>query len=361
MLYEFHRKQNSKKPGSVHATYLISGIRPSAAAHATETQQDGEDSTMRSSPPLPSSSFQQPEDEEVDEVIHTRTIMVVAEEHLDEARAQFDAITGVHIYSLQSRGLSDFQSLTECNRKIVAESASEDSLKDWKVYGVIQNSAVRRRSKPTGRPLPAPKKEEPKKVDPAKDKPTANLSKQISTASNASTKSAAAEPSKTMAKPSASKNESTSIFKSFAKTVAKPKKSESQPNSAAASPVLTPQQPDDVPMTGFSEDEDDDEDSGLPEETQDDKLPEGKTKKDRKAELEAMMDQEDEPMEDAPTPAEEQEEAAVEEQPKETVTVENGRRRGRRRVMKKKTVKDEEGYLGKCHARCDKTLTNTLQ
>jgi DNA polymerase delta subunit 3 len=30
-----------------------------------------------------------------------------------------------------------------------------------------------------------------------------------------------------------------------------------------------------------------------------------------------------------------------------TVTVENGRRRGRRRVMKKKKVKDEDGYLGK--------------
>jgi len=29
-----------------------------------------------------------------------------------------------------------------------------------------------------------------------------------------------------------------------------------------------------------------------------------------------------------------------------TVTVENGRRRGKRRVMKKKKVKDEDGYLG---------------
>jgi DNA polymerase delta subunit 3 len=29
-----------------------------------------------------------------------------------------------------------------------------------------------------------------------------------------------------------------------------------------------------------------------------------------------------------------------------TVSVQNGRRRGRRRVMKKKKVKDEEGYLG---------------
>lgn len=29
-----------------------------------------------------------------------------------------------------------------------------------------------------------------------------------------------------------------------------------------------------------------------------------------------------------------------------TVTVQNGRRRGRRRIMKKKKVKDEDGYLG---------------
>lgn len=27
MLYEFHRQQNARKPGSVHATYLISGLR----------------------------------------------------------------------------------------------------------------------------------------------------------------------------------------------------------------------------------------------------------------------------------------------------------------------------------------------
>jgi DNA polymerase delta subunit 3 len=35
-------------------------------------------------------------------------------------------------------------------------------------------------------------------------------------------------------------------------------------------------------------------------------------------------------------------------EPKEEITVQGGRRRGRRQVMKKKTVKDEEGYLGWC-------------
>ena len=53
---------------------------------------------------------------------------------------------------------------------------------------------------------------------------------------------------------------------------------------------------------------------------------------------EASEDAEDEP--DSKPEAQEKEE------PEETVTVSDGRRRGRRRVMKKKTVQDEEGYLG---------------
>lgn len=34
-------------------------------------------------------------------------------------------------------------------------------------------------------------------------------------------------------------------------------------------------------------------------------------------------------------------------EPKETVTIQGGRRRGKRKITKKKTVKDDEGYLGK--------------
>jgi DNA polymerase delta subunit 3 len=84
----------------------------------------------------------------------------------------------------------------------------------------------------------------------------------------------------------------------------------------------------------------------------------GRSKKDREADLKAMMDVDDEEMEDAADGAddnaldapkdEEKEESqeSTKEEPKETMTVENGRRRGRRRIMKKKTVKDDEGYLG---------------
>ena len=52
--------------------------------------------------------------------------------------------------------------------------------------------------------------------------------------------------------------------------------------------------------------------------------------------------------EEKPSEASQSQQAGIpkEDEPEPTVTVENGRRRGRRRVMKKKTVKDEEGYLG---------------
>jgi DNA polymerase delta subunit 3 len=90
-----------------------------------------------------------------------------------------------------------------------------------------------------------------------------------------------------------------------------------------------------------------------------------KARKDREARLRQMMDDDDEPMADAPPegtdpdaevvvePEETDDTAALDikpkpeglEQEKEILTVSGGRRRGRRRVTKKVTVKDEEGYL----------------
>jgi DNA polymerase delta subunit 3 len=360
MLYEFHRKQNSKKPGSVHATYLVSGTKRPATTSSSQDDEDMDmESSMRSSPPLPSSSLHRPDDQdEVAEVIAVRGVMLVREEHLEEAKAQFESISGMHIYSLQANGVSDVQVLTECNRRVAAEYATEDPLKEWKQYGVVQNPDVRRRTR--GQPPPPP----PAKSVPAA-KSTATAVKSVGAAPTA--KSAAVEkqadgkpaaknvpPQKntpnTASKPAANKNQNSSIFKSFAKGSANAKKkAESQGSSAAASPAA---EPEDVPMTGFSDDEDD-ADVGLPAELEEVKVPAGESKNERKSRLEAMMDEEDEAMEDAATPVSVEsphDDGAIDvvekEEPKETVVVENGRRRGRRRVMKKKTVKDEDGYLG---------------
>lgn len=52
MLYEFHRQQNAKKPGTIHATYLISGTKrkEESIAKIRALKKDGEDDYMQSSP-----------------------------------------------------------------------------------------------------------------------------------------------------------------------------------------------------------------------------------------------------------------------------------------------------------------------
>jgi DNA polymerase delta subunit 3 len=361
MLFDFHQKQNAKKPGSVHATYLITGTRtpPKPQHHANADTQDGQDAVMQSSPPVPNSSAPQaPEDDA--EPAPVRSVLLVKEEHLSQAKATFEKITGIHVYSLAAGGLSDLNSLTECNRKIAVECASEDPLVAWKQYGTIQNPNVKRRTQKRP-PLPATSNA---KEAPAKAKPAPALEKQANKASNEPEPTSAkatpvpekntdATKKKTATKPVTLKREASSIFKSFAKGANKAKKPASTESSAAPSPAPVPAE--DESMGGMS---DDDIDSAAVDEEIEVDAGTGKSRKDREADLKAMMDADDEEMEDVADGAsdnaldapkdEEKEESqeSTKEEPKETLTVENGRRRGRRRVMKKKTVKDDEGYLG---------------
>jgi len=81
MLYDFHRQQNAKKPGTIHATYLLSGTKAEERAAPTNGAKDGEDEYMQSSPFM-SSSMPQPEDTGSSS---TLTITLVREEDLDSA------------------------------------------------------------------------------------------------------------------------------------------------------------------------------------------------------------------------------------------------------------------------------------
>lgn len=349
MLYEFHRKQNAKKPGSVHATYLIAGTRKVVATTIQtngDHSQDGEDTVMQSSPVLPSSSAVQ-SDGMPEESTFIRTLTLVKQEHLEKAKATLDSISSIHIYSLEANGLGDVQALTECNRKVASSYASEDPLTAWKQYGTIQNPNVKRRTTRTVPPPAAPTvKVSEAKATAATLTATSKQPSETKATPKPPSNNATPEPeSKRPTKPIQNKRQNSDIFKSFAKSKTKPT-NQSQ-SSAEASPAV---ETADEPMGGFSDDEADDD---APNEVgPGDKEPSGKSKKDREAELQAMMDQEDEPMEDAPTPTLESQnpidksEVQQEIEPKEDVTIENGRRRGRRRVMRKKTVKDEEGYLG---------------
>ena len=80
MLYDFHQRQTSKNPGSVHATYLVDGIPTITKAHSTNGQTGvGEDAYMQNSPVM-SSSLPQEETEEY--TIPSKSIMLAREEDL---------------------------------------------------------------------------------------------------------------------------------------------------------------------------------------------------------------------------------------------------------------------------------------
>jgi hypothetical protein len=82
MLYEFHRQQNGKKPGTVHATYLISGTKRKEESVSTNggVQKDGEDDYMQSSPFINSSM---PQYEEGTGESGVLSITLVREENLE--------------------------------------------------------------------------------------------------------------------------------------------------------------------------------------------------------------------------------------------------------------------------------------
>ena len=83
MLYDFHRQQNAKKTGSIHATYLLSGTKRKEDPVATngDAKKDGEDDVMQSSPFM-SSSMPQPEEINTGET-SVLSVTLVREEDLE--------------------------------------------------------------------------------------------------------------------------------------------------------------------------------------------------------------------------------------------------------------------------------------
>lgn len=86
MLYEFYRQQNGKKPGSVHATYLISGCRRRQDPTFSRKGliEDGEDEYMQSSP-FRSSPVQQ-----VDGVVEDSPLLSITLVKEEDLKGTFD-------------------------------------------------------------------------------------------------------------------------------------------------------------------------------------------------------------------------------------------------------------------------------
>lgn len=310
------------------------------------------------SSPVPSSSMPEQSQEAEEAPSWARVVLLAKDADLDNAKASLDQIDSIHIYSLSPGAPSDLQTLGECARRVIVDYATEDPLEKWAQYGVIQNPNVWRRTR-KGQPVPPPAVTV---SEPVAKKATAEAVKKEEPSSSIEDKkpSTAAKPTDTKPPPTLKRDRS-SIMSSFARTQA-PKKP-----AAAAAP-----EPDPEPALSDEDADPDDpdlDDSMALDAAPSQQQPAGKSKREREEELRKMMEADsdpDETMPDAPAPADEAE--AEDDDPVSsavdtpTVTQESqpqaasqeqqqqqsqpGRRRGRRRVMKKRTVKDEEGYLG---------------
>jgi hypothetical protein len=101
MLYEFHRQQNAKKPGSVHATYLLSGLRkrapPPAAVNDDKSDAKNDIDMDISFSSLPDNSQANPDS--ADEQIVTRSIVLAREEDLERmcsSKCNFAPLSTLH-------------------------------------------------------------------------------------------------------------------------------------------------------------------------------------------------------------------------------------------------------------------------
>ncbi|KAK4134178.1 hypothetical protein BT67DRAFT_310439 [Trichocladium antarcticum] len=340
MLYEFHRTQNARRPGAVHATYLVYGTKNAAGGlSAGQNGPDG-DIDMTSSAP---------EVESLADTVPILTLSLVPEERLNESLAEYDEVSSIHVYSIGPHPTKDFALLADAANEVLGLGAGNDG----NSIATITNPWVRRRErqgagpktaaasavKPRAKPIvskvaqalaPAKVKEEAKPPQPAQN--TADK-----TTSSAPTK----KPAPTLKRGAGSGG----IMQAFSKAAAKPKKAQPAPTPPSGG--------DDSTMQAMSDDGEDDAEMPQPKAR---RTSGSKSRKEREEALKRMMeeddDEEEEPSEKEESPVEEpmEEEPPVPELAKEEeteigTTSTNGRRRGRRKVMRKKQITDTEGYL----------------
>ncbi|KAL9041754.1 MAG: hypothetical protein Q9214_004000 [Letrouitia sp. 1 TL-2023] len=378
MLHEFHTYQNSRKPGSIRATYLISGqLAPLTPASPPTRPVDREDIHMQSSP-FRSSPLPEQDGTEVNPLLKTVTL-------LEDVKRSYTQISSIHIYSLGPGMLKNLPLLTECNRAVFRKDTTEDLISIGKQYGVIQNSRVKlkqlqRRTtiqqqgvnpNPSQSANFGPKvvKQEPKSEaiipsstlsknqtpDPSDPKPFPQPEQAKKNEKNQGPRS------------SGIKKEPSNIFKSFSKPKAKPESEKTnsggetrQDTSKHETKTKTDRtrlnSDEDEPMKDASEDEQSEDFTETTTKAQQTSQSRRKAKLQTEERLRKLMDDDDDDdtsansqQHNAPQ-AEEPDTADIpatrEETPAETAPAAGGtRRRGRRKVMKKKMLKDEEGYL----------------
>ncbi|KAI1775749.1 DNA polymerase subunit Cdc27 [Hypoxylon cercidicola] len=348
MLYEFHKWQNDKRPGSLHATYLVYGIRKNVEK---VEEQDG-DVEMTDSHREMHISFS-------DEV-PTYTLSLIRETQLQEALAEYDEVTSIHVYSVGPHPVNDILLLADPARQVMNMSTAGTVPAASKVFGSIMSPNVHKRehrgqasklitSTPKAEPKPQTKQEVKQEDEPTTVKEESKVAPQAN-----AKRLASSAPVKKPAATASLKRQGSSggIGQMFAKAAARPKK----PAAKAKDSVASSAAEEDHKMAMSDDGEDDTE--PVPEAKQESSSAR-QSRLNRQAELRRMMEESDEeepekpespaeePMEeDEPMPEPEPEPEPKAEEPAEVVSsTGDGRRRGRRRITRKKQVMDDKGYL----------------
>ncbi|KAL9130635.1 MAG: hypothetical protein Q9175_006970 [Cornicularia normoerica] len=321
MLYEFYSTQTTKKPGSVHATYLLDGVsRPVRESSVNRHQQDGGDMHVQSSPYMSSSI---PHQEDQEDAFVPRSIVLAKEEDVEGKMNMRIRRTGkrppigahsIPTETFEEKASSRPQGFSREQRNVV-KSSGRPSPSDKSTRSTFQAAVT-----------PDIKADRPRDVE-----------------------------NKPAGKPVVVKRDQSDIFKSFSKPKAKLKHEDTGSSTGAS---LAPNRAhseaksvqEDEPMKDASEDEQNEDfmasNCANPRTS--------KSQSERAEQLRKMMEDEDEEMEDTVDGAQQisQHKESVdaptsqkESSPEPPVVVNGGRRRGRRNVLKKKTIKDEEGYL----------------
>ncbi|KAI5818734.1 DNA polymerase subunit Cdc27 [Pyronema omphalodes] len=334
MLWEFYESANKKEPGSIHATYLITGYRE---RRVEETVDEGGDTIMDASPPSGQGASGE-----------MKAIVVCPEEKLQETKKSFVRISSIHIYSVEPNKIKDINIIVgACEEFLKTHLHNSYDDRQKGLYGTIRNKEAKphagrapvvqaARSKPAVA-APAPKTVPKATSTPA---PSSAKTKQASAASMFAKKPAVAkkqdsqpsesepEPAK---KPAAKKGSQQAFFSNWKSLEKKTAKLEITPEA----------EPEAMKIDTDSEGDDEAE----LEPPKQDIAEESRKRMVKQQELEAMMESDDDEQpppkkkmaSPSPSPQKEEKPEPVKEEPR--------RRRGKRKVTKKVTTKDEEGYL----------------
>ncbi|ODQ53955.1 hypothetical protein SAICODRAFT_24725 [Saitoella complicata NRRL Y-17804] len=367
LLFEYYQscKTSSK---SIHATYVITGLRQPKADPVVknEVDQNG-DTEMDDAEP----EFQtQTSLYEAGQLV--KTICVVPEEKLEAVKEKFSKITGVHIYSLQPAPLKDLSLLTTPSydlRHSTKYNTGQTSDELGQAYGSIISATAKRR---TGvAPVPAPVSAKPspalqKAAASAKSSPVptpkptaASQNKPETTPANMGTDAKPTPP--TASTPATATAKRTASAKS---TKAPTRTKSNIMASLKAMPPKPKPTPKEVKEEVIQASEYDDPEAMDVDEDVEEALHLEDKRKKQLADLSTMMEEPDAPaVEDAdvetPTPAAEDAESMQEESqitmnadaPDSQTSVAppvaggSGTKRKRRAVKKKTTAMDEKGYL----------------